>query len=178
MFGHVDQPYHWARHLRRIRDLQVRTNGFTEFVPLPFIHQEAPLYRRDTCRQGPTFRESVLMHAVSRIVLHGHISNIQASWTKMGRSGITQLLNAGVNDLGGTLMNESISRAAGTRNGQELPPQEMDQLIASVGREPLQRTTAYGRPVGDRVQRSYRACLLYTSPSPRDLSTSRMPSSA
>jgi FO synthase len=157
MFGHVDQPYHWARHLRRIRDLQVRTNGFTEFVPLPFIHQEAPLYRRDSCRQGPTFRESILMHAVSRIVLHGHISNIQASWTKMGRSGITQLLNAGVNDLGGTLMNESISRAAGTRNGQELPPQEMDQLIASVGREPLQRTTAYGRPVGDRVQRSYRA---------------------
>ena len=157
MFGHVDQPYHWARHLRRIRDLQVRTNGFTEFVPLPFIHQEAPLYRRDICRQGPTFRESVLMHAVSRIVLHGHISNIQASWTKMGRSGITQLLNAGVNDLGGTLMNESISRAAGTRNGQELPPQEMEQLIASVGREPLQRTTAYGRPVGDRVQRSYRA---------------------
>ena len=97
------------------------------------------------------------MHAVSRIVLHRHISNIQASWTKMGRSGITQLLNAGVNDLGGTLMNESISRAAGTRNGQELPPQEMDQLIASVGREPLQRTTLYGRPLGDRVLSSYQA---------------------
>jgi len=157
MFGHVDQPHHWARHLCRVRDLQIRSNGFTEFVPLPFIHQEAPLYRRDSCRQGPTFRETVLMHAVSRIVLHRHISNIQASWTKMGRSGIAQLLNAGVNDLGGTLMNESISRAAGTRNGQELPPQEMDQLIASVGREPLQRTTLYGRPIGDRVQFSYQA---------------------
>ena len=157
MFGHVDQPYHWARHLCRVRDLQIRTNGFTEFVPLPFIHQEAPLYRRDSCRLGPTFRESVLMHAVARIVLYGHIANIQASWTKMGRSGIAQVLKAGVNDLGGTLMNESISRAAGTRNGQELPPQEMDELIVSVGRKPLQRTTLYGQPIGDRVRCSYQA---------------------
>ena len=97
------------------------------------------------------------MHAVARIVLCGHISNIQASWTKMGRSGIAQVLKAGVNDLGGTLMNESISRAAGTRNGQELPPQEMDELIVGVGREPLQRTTLYGQPVGDRVRCSYQA---------------------
>ena len=162
MFGHVDQPYHWARHLCRVRDLQIRTNGFTEFVPLPFIHQEAPLYRRDSCRLGPTFRESVLMHAVARIVLYGHISNIQASWTKMGRSGIAQVLKAGVNDLGGTLMNESISRAAGTRNGQELPPQEMDELIVGVGRKPLQRTTLYGHPVSDRVRCSYQAEPLET----------------
>ena len=162
MFGHVDQPYHWARHLCRVRDLQIRTNGFTEFVPLPFIHQEAPLYRRDSCRLGPTFRESVLMHAVARIVLYGHISNIQASWTKMGRSGIAQVLKAGGNDLGGTLMNESISRAAGTRNGQELPPQEMDELIVGVGRKPLQRTTLYGHPVSDRVRCSYQAEPLET----------------
>ena len=97
------------------------------------------------------------MHAVARIVLYGHISNIQASWTKMGRSGIAQVLKAGVNDLGGTLMNESISRAAGTRNGQELPPHEMDELIVSVGRKPLQRTTLYGQPIGDRVRCSYQA---------------------
>ena len=102
------------------------------------------------------------MHAVARIVLYGHISNIQASWTKMGRSGIAQVLNAGVNDLGGTLMNESISRAAGTRNGQELPPQEMDELIVGVGRKPLQRTTLYGHPVSDRVRCSYQAEPLET----------------
>jgi len=171
MFGHVEHPRHWARHLLRIRDLQSRTGGFTEFVPLPFIHQEAPLFRRDSARSGPTFRECVLMHAVARIVLHRRIANIQASWTKMGRSGVSQLLAAGVNDLGGTLMNESISRAAGTRHGQELPPEDMDELIRQCDRIPVQRTTLYGRPQSDRVSCSYGASellpvVLMTAPVP------------
>ena len=157
MFGHVESPRHWARHLLRIRNLQTRSGGFTEFVPLPFVHQEAPLFRRHSARSGPTFRECMLMHAVARIVFHGQISNIQASWTKMGRSGVSQLLAAGVNDLGGTLMNESISRAAGTRNGQELPPEEMDELIRQCGRTPIQRTTLYGSPKPDRINCSYGA---------------------
>jgi FO synthase len=157
MFGHVEHPRHWARHLLRIRNLQTISGGFTEFVPLPFVHQEAPLFRRHSARSGPTFRECMLMHAVARIVFHGQISNIQASWTKMGRSGISQLLAAGVNDLGGTLMNESISRAAGTRNGQELPPEDMDELIRQCGRTPIQRTTLYGRPKQDRINCSYGA---------------------
>ena len=160
MFGHVDQPKHWARHLLRIRELQLETGGFTEFVPLPFIHKEAPMYRRQDCRKGPTFREAVLMHAVARIVFHHNISNIQTSWTKMGTSGIIECLKAGSNDLGGTLMNESISRAAGNQNGQELPPEEMDELIRNVGRIPKQRTTKYGRPETHRCLSSYHASPL------------------
>ena len=119
MYGHVEKPIHWARHLLRVRDLQARTGGFTEFVPLPFVHMEAPMYLKGKARKGPTFREAVLMHAVSRLVLHGQIDNIQTSWVKMGHEGVKACLNAGSNDLGGTLMNESISRAAGTLHGQE-----------------------------------------------------------
>ena len=121
MYGHMDQPKHWARHLLRLRALQARTHGFTEFVPLPFVHMEAPLYWKGKARKGPTFREAVLMHAVARLVLHPHISNIQVSWVKMGREGIQACLQAGANDLGGTLMNESITRAAGGEMGQEFP---------------------------------------------------------
>ena len=157
MFGHVDKPQHWARHLIHVRNLQSQTGGFTEFVPLPFIHQEAPMYRRQNCRKGPTFRESLLMHAVARIVLHRYISNIQASWTKMGKAGVIECLRAGANDVGGTLMNESISRAAGNQNGQELPPREMDQLIKDAGRVPKQRTTKYENPEVDRSLESYNA---------------------
>ena len=157
MFGHVDQPKHWAHHLLRVQELQLETGGFTEFVPLPFIHQEAPMYRRQDCRKGPTFREAILMHAIARIVLHRNISNIQASWTKMGTSGIIECLKAGSNDLGGTLMNESISRAAGNQNGQELPPEHMDELIRKAGRIPKQRTTKYGRPDAHRCSSSYHA---------------------
>ena len=157
MFGHVDKPQHWARHLIHVRNLQSQTGGFTEFVPLPFIHQEAPMYRRQNCRKGPTFRESLLMHAVARIVLHRYISNIQASWTKMGKAGVIECLRAGANDVGGTLMNESISRAAGNQNGQELPPGEMDQLIKDAGRVPKQRTTKYENPEVDRSLESYNA---------------------
>ena len=143
MYGHVEQPKHWARHLMRIRDLQERTGGFTEFVPLPFVHMEAPMYLKGRSRRGPTFREAILMHAVARLVLHPHITNIQASWVKLGHQGIVAALNAGCNDLGGTLMNESISRAAGTLHGQETSPERMEDLIRSIGRIPRQRTTLY-----------------------------------
>jgi FO synthase len=146
MFGHVDQPRHWARHLLRIRDLQQDSGGFTELVPLPFVHMGAPIYRDGRARRGPTFRESLLMHAVARLALHPHICNIQTSWTKMGRQGALMALQAGANDMGGTLMNESISRAAGASHGQELLPAEMEALIRSIGRAPAQRTNGY-RPV-------------------------------
>ncbi|ATE65324.1 7,8-didemethyl-8-hydroxy-5-deazariboflavin synthase [Rhizorhabdus dicambivorans] len=145
MFGHVETSRHWARHLIRIRDLQARTGGFTEFVPLPFVHMEAPMGVRGQSRHGPTFREVRLMHAVARLALHPLITNIQTSWVKLGPVGVAACLNGGANDLGGTLMNESISRAAGTQHGQEMPPSAMEALIRSIGRNPRQRSTLYGR---------------------------------
>jgi len=160
MYGHLDHPIHWARHLSRIRNLQLETGGFTEFVPLPFVHMEAPLYLKGRARKGPTFRESLLMHAVARLALHPVIQNIQASWVKMGPRGIAACLNAGANDLGGTLMNESITKAAGASFGQELSPEEMETVIASVGRVPRQRTTAYETPPKEQVIRSYAATPL------------------
>jgi FO synthase len=144
MFGHIDRPINWARHLLRIRELQSRSGGFTEFVPLPFVHMEAPMYLRGSARRGPTWRESLLMHAVARLSLHPGIQNIQVSWVKMGRAGAIACLNSGCNDLGGTLMNESISRAAGAAHGQEMPPAIMNELILSTGRVPKQRSTLYG----------------------------------
>lgn len=146
MFGHVESPDSWALHLLALRDLQERSGGFTEFVPLPFVAMEAPVFRKGGARRGPTLREAVLMHAVSRLALHGQIENIQTSWVKMGETGVRLCLQSGANDLGGTLMNESISRAAGTQHGQELPPPAMRALIRSVGRIPQQRDTLY-RPV-------------------------------
>ena len=143
MFGHMEQAEHWARHLLHIRDLQERTGGITEFVPLPFVHMEAPVYRRGMARRGPTFREAVLMHAVSRLVFYPVLNNIQVSWVKMGEEGVRACLAAGANDLGGTLMNESISRAAGAKHGQEMKPATMERLIRSAGREPYQRNTLY-----------------------------------
>jgi len=151
MYGHVDRYEHWARHLLRIRALQTRTGGFTEFVPLPFVHMEAPLYLKGRARRGPTFREAVLMHAVARLALHPVIPNIQASWVKMGHAGVVACLNAGVNDLGGTLMNESITRAAGSTHGQETGPGEMIAMIEAAGRTPQQRTTAYGTVSAERI---------------------------
>lgn len=145
MFGHVESTRHWARHLIRIRDLQARTGGFTEFVPLPFVHMEAPMGVKGQSRHGPTFREVRLMHAVARLALHPQITNIQTSWVKLGPIGVSACLNGGANDLGGTLMNESISRAAGTQHGQEMPPAAMERLIRSIGRNPRQRSTLYGR---------------------------------
>ncbi len=144
MFGHVEAPRHQARHLLRIRALQQRSGGFTEFVPLPFIHMEAPVYQRGGARCGPTWREALLIHAVARIALHPVIPNIQASWVKLGPEGVLQALRSGVNDLGGTLMNESISRAAGTAHGQEAAPATLESLIRRAGRHPEQRTTLYG----------------------------------
>jgi FO synthase len=143
MYGHIDTPVHWARHLWHIRELQRRTGGFTEFVPLPFVHMEAPMYLKGNARRGPTFREALLMHAVARLVLHGLIDNIQASWVKMGEQGVAACLAAGVNDLGGTLMNESITRAAGSGHGQEWAPAFMEQQIIAAGRVPRMRTTLY-----------------------------------
>ena len=147
MFGHVENYTSWSRHLLHLRDLQERTGGITEFVPLAFVHMEAPMSLRGTSRIGPTWREVRLMHAVARLVLNPLITNVQASWVKLGEEGITALLQGGVNDLGGTLMNESISRAAGTQHGQEFPPHDMEALIRSIGREPMQRDTLY-RQVG------------------------------
>lgn len=144
MFGHVEGYRDWAHHLLALRDLQSETGGFTEFVPLPFVHMEAPMYRKGFARRGPTFREAILMHAVGRLALHPLIPNVQASWVKMGSIGVRTCLDAGVNDLGGTLMNESISRAAGASHGQEMDAVAMRRLIVSVGRVPVQRTTLYG----------------------------------
>jgi FO synthase len=151
MYGHIDTPVHWARHLWHIRELQRRTGGFSEFVPLPFVHMEAPMYLKGNARRGPTFREALLMHAVARLVLHGLIDNIQASWVKMGEQGVAACLAAGVNDLGGTLMNESITRAAGSGHGQEWAPAFMEQQIIAAGRVPRMRTTLYrDAPLGQR----------------------------
>ena len=160
MFGHVDGPQNWARHLLAVRDLQAVTGGFTEFVPLPFVAHEAPIYLKGRARPGPTWREAILMHAVARLVLNPVIANIQTSWVKMGREGALSALNAGANDLGGTLMNETITRSAGAQHGQELPPEEMDRLIRSIGREPVQRRTLYQASEAERVAASYGAAPL------------------
>jgi FO synthase len=160
MFGHVERPVHWARHLLRAREQQVRTGGFTEFVPLPFVPMEAPIYLQGRARRGPTFAEALLVHAVARLALHPLITNIQASWVKLGPEGVRQALAAGVNDLGGTLMNESISRAAGSEWGQELSPRSMEAVISSAGRVPRQRTTLYGEPPAEQVRRSFAAAPL------------------
>jgi FO synthase len=146
MFGHVEQPVHWARHLLRLRALQARTGGITEFVPLGYVHMEAPLWRKGRTRSGPSFREAVLMHAVPRLVLHPLIKNIQTSWVKMGSQGAAVCLNAGANDLGGTLMNESITRAAGGVHGQLLDAASLQALARGMGRSTRQRTTLYGTP--------------------------------
>lgn len=143
MYGHIERPVHWARHLIRIRTLQVQTGGFTEFVPLPFVPMEAPMYLKGKSRTGPTLREAVLMHAVARLALHPSIPNIQASWVKLGQAGVRLCLEAGANDFGGTLMDESISRSAGAAHGQDLAPARMEETIRALGRVPRQRTTLY-----------------------------------
>jgi FO synthase len=146
MFGHVEGPVNWARHLLVLRDIQAETGGFTEFVPLPFVHMGAPLFLQGRSRKGPTFAESLKMHAVGRISLYGYIDNVQVSWVKMGLEGAKACLNAGCNDLGGTLMNENISRAAGASHGQEMLPAELEAMIREAGRTPRRRTTLYGAP--------------------------------
>lgn len=150
MFGHVDGYRHWARHLLRIRELQQKTGGFTEFVPLPFVHMEAPIWRKGLARSGPTWRETILMHAISRIVLHPIIPNIQSSWVKLGLNGAAAMLRAGANDMGGTLMDESITRAAGGANGQQCTSEQFERVGLALSRPIRQRTTLYS-PVTRRV---------------------------
>ena len=145
MFGAIEHPRSWARHLTRTRALQRETGGFTEFVPLPFVHMATPIYLQKKSRRGPTFRETLLMHAVGRIAYRDTIENIQISWAKMGVEGVRQLLRAGVNDLGGTLMDENISRAAGASHGQMMDAEGFRSIVAPLGRTLAQRTTLYGR---------------------------------
>ncbi len=160
MYGHIERLEHQAHHLLLIRELQRRHGGFTEFVPLPFVAGEAPMFLRGRARRGPTFREAVLVHAVARIALFPLVPNIQASWVKMGPEGVAACLHAGANDVGGTLMNESITRAAGAAHGQEFPPAELEALIRAAGREPWQRTTLYGEAPPERRLASYDAAPL------------------
>jgi FO synthase len=146
MFGSVEHPNSWAKHIVRTRALQAQTGGFTEFVGLPFVHMASPIYLQHKSRRGPTFRETLLMHAIARIAYHGLIDNIQVSWTKIGPIGAAQLLQAGCNDMGGTLMNENISRAAGASHGQGMTEDAFRAITEPIGRSLLQRDTTYGRP--------------------------------
>jgi 7,8-didemethyl-8-hydroxy-5-deazariboflavin synthase CofH subunit/7,8-didemethyl-8-hydroxy-5-deazariboflavin synthase CofG subunit len=143
MFGAVEQPHSWARHIVRTRALQRETGGFTEFVPLPFVHMATPIYLQRKARRGPTFRETLLMHSVARLAYHGDIDNIQVSWVKMGVEGARQVLQAGANDVGGTLMDENISRAAGASHGQRMGVAELESMVAPLGRPLVQRSTLY-----------------------------------
>ncbi|GLC55761.1 hypothetical protein PLESTB_001026100 [Pleodorina starrii] len=176
MFGSVEEgPAAWATHLVQLRELQQRAErssraagggsgsgvvGITEFVPLPFVHMEAPVYLQGNARRGPSLSEGILLHAVSRLALHPHIPHIQASWVKMGPSRAAQLLAAGADDMGGSIMNETITRAAGASHGQELPPSRMEEIIRAAGRQPRQRTTLYGTPPAEQTARSYGAAPL------------------
>ena len=156
MYGHVDTPAHWVAHLRLLARIQDDTGGFTEFVPLPFVHHSAPLYLAGVARPGPTMRDNLAVHAMARLLLHGRIPNIQTSWVKLGIDGTQAMLRAGANDLGGTLMEETISRMAGSEHGSFQSPQEIDAIVREIGRTPRHRTTAYGDPPADRVAVAYR----------------------
>jgi len=143
MYGHVDTSLHWVRHLRTLREIQELTGGFTEFVGLPFVHHNAPLYLAGKARPGSTVREDVLVTAMSRLLLDGAVSNIQVSWVKVGPAGAARLLQAGANDLGGTLMEETISRMAGSPHGSSVTPEQLQEMAALAGRPARQRTTTY-----------------------------------
>ncbi|CAB4934029.1 unannotated protein [freshwater metagenome] len=144
MYGHVDNPSHWVGHLNVLKKIQDKTGGFTEFVPLPFVHQSSPLYLAGASRPGPTNRDNRAVHALARIMLHGRIDNIQTSWVKLGITGTQAMLNGGANDLGGTLMEETISRMAGSQNGSEKTVAELHEIADGIGRPVRQRTTTYG----------------------------------
>jgi FO synthase len=147
MYGHVDHPRHWLGHFRVLAGVQDRTGGFTEFVALPFVHTNAPIYLAGVARPGPTWRENRVVHAMARLLLHGRIDNIQCSWVKLGDAGTVQLLRGGCNDLGGTLMEETISRMAGSAHGSARSATELDRIAAAAGRPARERTTTYGVPV-------------------------------
>ncbi|MFD6102865.1 7,8-didemethyl-8-hydroxy-5-deazariboflavin synthase, partial [Nocardia salmonicida] len=145
MYGHVDNPKHWVGHLRVLRGIQDETGGFTEFVPLPFVHQSAPLYLAGAARPGPTNRDNRAVHALARIMLHGRIHNIQTSWVKLGTLGTQAMLTGGANDLGGTLMEETISRMAGSQHGSAKTVAELTEIAAGIDRPVRERTTTYGQ---------------------------------
>jgi FO synthase len=154
MFGHVDHPGHWVAHLRVITAIQDRTGGFTEFVPLPFVHQNSPLYLAGVARPGPTARETTAVHALARLMLHGRVDHVQTSWVKLGADGSRRMLQAGADDLGGTLMEETISRMAGSQHGSAMTPAELDDVAAGIGRPARMRTTLYGPVPASREQRA------------------------
>jgi len=143
--------FHVAHHLLKLHSLQLDTNGLTEFVPLPFVAEEAPIYRRGMARPGPTFKETILVHSVARILFYGNINNIQGSWVKMGLPGLKFLLTSGINDIGGVLMNESITRSAGALFGQELHLDEVLKITDEIGLNLKQRNTLY-QPVQSNLQ--------------------------
>ena len=143
MYGHVDNPRHWVHHLRVLAQIQDETGGFTEFVPLPFVHHSAPIYLAGVARPGPTLRDNLAVHAVARIMLHGRIPNIQTSWVKLGVDGTRAMLQAGASDLGGTLMEETISRMAGSEHGSAKTVAELTDIAAAIGRPVRERTTTY-----------------------------------
>jgi FO synthase len=151
MYGHVDTPAHWVAHLKLLAQIQDRTGGFTEFVALPFVHHNAPIYLAGVARPGPTPRDNQAVHAMARILLHGRIRNIQCSWVKLGVDGSRQVLRGGVNDIGGTLMEETISRMAGSEHGSAKTPAELAELAAGAGRPVRQRTTTYGEVPPERL---------------------------
>ena len=178
MFGHVENMSHVAHHLLKLNNLQLETNGITEFVPLPFVADEAPIYRKGLARPGPTFKESILVHSVARILFNDKINNIQGSWVKMGLPGLKFLLTAGINDIVGVLMNESITRSAGAAFGQELFLEDVLKITDELDLNLIQRNTLY-HSMPNRIKDLIELqsipllpinndCLLYTSPSPRD----------
>jgi FO synthase len=156
MYGHVDQPHHWVAHLRLLRDLQGDTGGFTEFVPLPFVHTSAPIYLAGVARPGPTVRDNRAVHAVARLMLHGRIDHIQCSWVKLGPDQCDQVLHGGVDDLGGTLIEETISRMAGSAYGSRKSVEELEAMVRAAGRSPRQRTTTYGEVGSERLSAARR----------------------
>jgi FO synthase len=151
MYGHVDAPAHWVAHLRTLAAIQDETGGFSEFVLLPFVHHNAPIYLAGVARPGPTVRENRALHAVARLLLHGRIPNVQTSWVKLAEAGTKAVLQGGANDLGGTLMEETISRMAGSENGSLKTIAELEAIAAAVGRPARQRTTGYGTPSAERL---------------------------
>ncbi|MEU4418947.1 hypothetical protein AB0F74_37810, partial [Nocardia salmonicida] len=152
MYGHVDEPRHWLNHLRTLTQVHDRTGGFTEFVGLPFVHQSSPLYLAGKARAGATEQENRAVHAMARLLLHSRIDNIQTSWVKLGDYGTQLMLTGGANDVGGTLMEETISRMAGAENGSLKTVEQLRSLATSIGRPARQRTTTYGEVSAERVQ--------------------------
>ena len=156
MYGHVDQPHHWIAHLRLLARLQDESGGFTEFVPLPFVHTSAPLYLAGVARPGPTVRDNRAVHALARLLLHGRIDHVQCSWVKLGPDQCHQVLAGGVDDLGGTLMEETISRMAGSQHGSRKSVDDLETMVRTAGRTPRQRTTTYGTVADERWQAARR----------------------